>query len=309
MNPQPLVSIGVPVYNGAKYLEECLNSIFVQTYQNWECVIIDNCSTDGTNSIARKFEEKDKRFHLIKNTDFVDQTTNWNISFSKISSDAKYFKIVCADDWIFPEHIEKMAEVMEKYPSTGICSSYRIDGTRVTCDQLDYYNGSFYTGREILIDHLLYKYDVTGSVNTVLFRIDTLKKLIDYPQIFRPNVYHIDTDLAFAVMNISDLGFVFQVLSYTRRHNETYTSLISNRFRTALYHRERQLNKYMNLHNDLPHEYNKVRNKYAFFMLQQLMKGDKECIAWHKKYMDKNRQFRVPDFLKAILYKLKSKLS
>ena len=64
---QPLVSIGVPVYNGEQYLEECLNSILIQTYQNWECVIIDNFSTDNTNAIASEFVKKDNRFKLFKN--------------------------------------------------------------------------------------------------------------------------------------------------------------------------------------------------------------------------------------------------
>jgi len=308
MEQQPLVSIGVPVYNGAKYLEECLNSILVQTYQNWECVIIDNCSKDDTNIIAEKFEEIDKRFRVIKNKDFVDQTTNWNISFSAISAEAIYFKIVCADDWIYPEHIEKMVAVMEKYPSTGICSSYRIDGQAVNCDKLNFYEGPFRNGKEILIKQLFYQLDVTGSVNTVLYRIDTLKHIKNYPQLFRPNTYHIDTELAFEVLSIADLGFVFQVLSYTRRHNETYTSQISNRFMTGLYFREKELFKYQKLQSGLDTEYNNVRNHYAFFMLKQHLKGDKECIAWHRKYMDKSRHFTTKDYIKAILFRLKSKL-
>ena len=126
MTSKPLVSVGVPVYNGATYLSECLESILNQTYSNWECLVINNKSTDETPLIAKKFEEKDCRFKIIDNEEFVDMTTNFNLSFKYISEKAKYFKVVCADDWIFPDFIEKMVGVMEEHPNAGICASYRI---------------------------------------------------------------------------------------------------------------------------------------------------------------------------------------
>lgn len=309
MESQPLVSIGVPVYNGGKYLEECLNSILVQTYQNWQCIIVDNCSTDNTNLLAQRFVASDNRFHLIVNKDFVDQTANWNITFSKISRESVYFKIVCADDWIFPEYLEKMVAVMERYPSTGVCSSYRIDGVKVNCDRLDYYDGPFHAGKKILLRQLFYNFDVTGSVNTVLYRMDILKKTQGYPQLFKPNTYHIDTELVFQVLNLSDLGFVHQVLSYTRRHNETYTSQISDRFKTSYYFREQELHKYLNISTELKAEYKKVRHLYALFLLKMKLKGEKDCIAWHRKYLKPERYFTLSDYAGAILFKLTTNFS
>ena len=52
---QPLVSVVTPVYNGAEYLVECIESVVNQTYANWEYVIVDNCSTDDTLAIARRY--------------------------------------------------------------------------------------------------------------------------------------------------------------------------------------------------------------------------------------------------------------
>jgi len=304
MENQPLTSIGVPVYNGGKYLEECLQSILDQTYENWECVIVDNKSTDETNHIAKDFLKKDARFRLVENTDFVDQTTNWNISYKENAPEAKYFKIVPADDWLFPEYVEKFVEVMEKYPSTGICSSYRINDKKVGCDKLDIYDGQFYNGKEILLKHLLLETELTGSINVVMFRVDTLRSIPGHPDIFKPGVYHIDSDLAYEIMNISDLGFVFQVLSYTRRHNETYTSLISIRFKTYLYFRERQLYLYRDLDPRLEKIYKRVRKSYAMFLIRQWFKRDKECIAWHKKHLDKERQFTMVENVKALLSRI-----
>mgnify|MGYP006287464231 CR=1 FL=1 len=308
MNDQPLASVGVPVYNGGEYLEECLKSIQNQTYQNWECVIVDNQSTDDTNKIAKSFLQKDKRFRLVENSDFVDQTTNWNISFKQINPGAKYFKIVPADDWIFPEYLEKMIDVMENHPSVGICSSYRLVDIKVRRSGLDYYDGQCYDGRKVLVEELLQNLELTGSINAVLYRVETLQKTIGYPNIFKLGIYHIDTDLAYEVQSISDHGFVFQVLSYTRRHEETYTSQITNRFNTSLYLREMEIHKYMDLDPRLEIEYRKVRNKYALFLFLQKLKGKNDVIQWHRKYLDPSRKIKWHESLKALFLKLYDKI-
>lgn len=307
MNQQPLVACGIPVYNGGKYLEECLNSVLKQTWENWECVIVDNRSKDDTNAIARKYVQMDKRFRLVENTDFVDQTTNWNIAFENLSKSSKYTKILCADDWIFPEHFEKMVEVMERFPSVGICSTYRLDDIKVLGDKLDFYNGSYFKGTDILIKQLFYQLNALGSVSTVMYRTEDLTKITNFPEIFKSGTYHIDTELAFEILSKADFGFVFQVLSYTRRHNETYTSQISNRFKTGLYFREKEIFRYINLHPDLPAEYKKVRRDYAFLLLKEKFKGNKDLLAWHAKYLDNSRNFTKGENIDAFLYRIKSK--
>lgn len=296
---EPFVFIGVPVYNGGAYLEECLQSILNQTYGNWECAIIDNQSKDNTNKIAQEFVKRDNRFKLYLNDEFVDQTTNWNISYSKTPADAKYFKIVCADDWLFPEYFKKMVPLLEEKPDTGFCSSYRIDGDRIRCDGLDYYKGNFFNGREILIKQLHNQLDITGSVNTLLYRVETLKKLDYHPNIFLPNVYHIDTILAFDLLNISNVAFAYQVLSYTRRHNETYTALISNRFKTSYYLLEREIRKFLEIDPGLKKLHKNLRMDYAYFLILKRLKNDKDCIAWHRKFSSANLGFN--EYLKAVL--------
>lgn len=70
----PLISICIPVYNAAKYLEQALNRILGQGYSNIEVIIVDNCSTDGSESIAKRFTEQDARVRFYQNT--------WNIGYS-----------------------------------------------------------------------------------------------------------------------------------------------------------------------------------------------------------------------------------
>jgi hypothetical protein len=165
-------------------------------------------------------------------------TTNFNNTIKPISQNAKYFKVVCADDWLFPECLEKMVEVLEKNPGIGFCSSFRIDHTKISCQGLNIYNGPVFNGKEILMQQLLNKIDVTGSETTVLYRMETLKKTKAFPTIYSHKSYHFDTTLAYELLSITDLGFVFQILSFTRRHEETYTSKYVDRFRTSLNFRD-----------------------------------------------------------------------
>lgn len=58
----PLVSIIVPCYNQAQYLEECLQSVLNQTYEKWECIIVNDVSPDNTEEVVEKWLEKDSRF-------------------------------------------------------------------------------------------------------------------------------------------------------------------------------------------------------------------------------------------------------
>ncbi len=294
-----LVSVIVPVYNGGKYLQECLESVENQTYKNFECIINNNKSNDNTLEIAEKFSERDKRFRIFNNDNFLGQTENWNISVSRISGESKYIKIVPADDWLFPECLQEMVKLMDSYPSTGICSSYRLDENKVRCDGLDYYKGPVFPGKEILYRQLLQDIEITGSINTVMYRTSVLKSLHGYPDIFDVNSYHIDTILAYEVLRISDLAFVNQVLSFTRRHNETYTNNISDRFKTSYYANETFLYRHMDKFPNLKPLYDDHRLDYAFFLIKKRLKGDKECFNWHNKHLI--QPIRFSEYLKSIL--------
>jgi glycosyltransferase involved in cell wall biosynthesis len=301
-NADNLVSVIIPVYNGGKYIQECLESIEKQSFRNFECIINNNKSTDNTLEIAESFASRDIRFKIFENDEFLGQTENWNISVTRISDESVYIKIVPADDWLFPEYLEKMVEVMDKHPETGICSSYRLDESRVLCDGLDYYKGPVFSGREILYRQLLLDIEVTGSIHTVMYRTSVLRKLKEYPDIFDVSKYHIDTFLAYEVLSISNLGFVYQVLSFTRRHNETYTSQISEKFRTRFYFIEASLFRYLDEFPALESYYNYHRLDYAFFLIKRWFTGDKECLNWHGKYLE--RPITTPEFVKSILIRL-----
>ena len=289
---QPLVSIGVPAYNGEKYLEECLKSIKNQTYSNWECVICNNASTDRTPTIAEKYVQSDPRFRLFHTKELLPITDNWNFCFSKINPLSRYFKILPADDWIFPDFISEMVGVMEKHPEVGICSSYRLVDKNVEADGLDIYQGNSFNGKEILIRQLKRGFDVTSSVNSVLCRMDSLQGLSYYPEIFQDKPVHQDTYLSYELLIRSDLGFVFQVLSYTRRHEESVTSTVTNELRTPLYFWEFVLYRYRSIDSSLDSEYRKVRIRYAYFFLKNILLSRNELLKWHRDRLQRPIKFK-----------------
>src|SRR6266850_1561334 len=142
------------MYNGAEYLSECIESILAQTYQNWDYTIVDNCSTDASLKIARHYASKDSRIRVHENQQFLRVIPNHNAALRQISPASKYCKVVFADDWIFPECLEKMLALAEEHPSAGLVGAYCLEGRQVICTGLPY-SSSLVGGREICRQHLL----------------------------------------------------------------------------------------------------------------------------------------------------------
>ncbi len=92
----PLVSIGLPVYNGENYLEEAIRSILAQTYTHFELIISDNGSTDRTQEICEFYAERDLRIRYYRNKENLGAAWNYNQTFHLAKG--KYFKWAAHDD-------------------------------------------------------------------------------------------------------------------------------------------------------------------------------------------------------------------
>jgi glycosyltransferase involved in cell wall biosynthesis len=110
-NRKPRVSIGLPVYNGERFLEEALKSLLTQTYTDFELIISDNASTDGTEKICRKYAATDHRVRYFRNVENLGVGRNFNRVFELATGD--FFKWASADDLCKPEHLARCLDVLD----------------------------------------------------------------------------------------------------------------------------------------------------------------------------------------------------
>ena len=116
--PIPQVSVVTSVYNGEEYLEECVDSILNQTFQNFEYIILNNGSTDGTARILQRYT--DPRLRIIHQENLgISRSLNKGIDLS--SSDL--IAHLDADDYSMPQMLEKQVTFMKKYPDIVLCGS------------------------------------------------------------------------------------------------------------------------------------------------------------------------------------------
>ncbi|MBS3923062.1 MAG: glycosyltransferase family 2 protein [Nitrosarchaeum sp.] len=114
----PKISIGVPIHNGAHFIEARLNSILNQTYTDFEVIISDNASTDTTEKICKKFQNNDKRIKIFR------QKTNlglfWNFKFVLDQANGDYFVIANVDDLWEKDFLQENLQVLESNPKVVV---------------------------------------------------------------------------------------------------------------------------------------------------------------------------------------------
>ena len=117
-----LISIIVPVYNVEKYLRECLDSIMSQTYQNFECLLINDGSPDHSADICREYVEKDSRFRYFeKENGGVSSARNLGIEHSK----GEYITFIDSDDWVESDYVETLYDELIKENADIAVSTYK----------------------------------------------------------------------------------------------------------------------------------------------------------------------------------------
>ncbi len=221
MSTAPLVWVVTPVYNGEQYLQECIESVLAQTYPHWHYLIFDNCSTDGTPEIANEYAARDHRVRVRRSTQFRPIIANWNAALRSIPDKARYCKVVHADDTLFPECLERMTDLAERHPSAAVVTSYALWGDEIRHLGVPY-PVELVDGRAICRDTLLGKCYVFGSPTSILLRAADVRAREPF---YNEENVHADTEVCFELLLDGDLGFVHQVLTRTRVHPGSVTSL------------------------------------------------------------------------------------
>lgn len=219
-----MVSVVTPVFNGARYLAECIESVAMQGYARFEHVIVDNASTDDTPRIAARYAARAPHIRVVECAEHLPVIANWNRALGFISFDSKYVWVLPADDALRGESLKNMMAIATRHPSVGVISSLRLRGERIECAGLPT-DREFFSGRHIVrlfLGQKVFAFSPTGT----LFRRD----LLDRNKPFYPDRYlHADVAAFFDVLDKVDFGFVHEVLMFSRVHEQSITATVANR--------------------------------------------------------------------------------
>ena len=202
-----------PVHNGGKYLVECIESVLAQTYADWHFTIVDNASDDETPDIASRYAARDSRIRHLRFEEFVDATASYNRAFAAVIDESEFCKVVGADDWLYPECLERMVAAAGGSDSVAVVSAYQLWGQeRVHLLGLPY-STTFVPGRDIVRGTLLGDFNVTGGPTALLLRSAYVRERVPF---YEGDLFHPDTDAALWLLSRYDFAFVHQVLTFRR---------------------------------------------------------------------------------------------
>lgn len=211
-----------PFHNTAQYLAQCIESVLAQTYSNFEYILVDNCSTDGSREIAESYARQDPRIYLIRRMQLLSQVQNYNRSLAEISPVSQYCKMVQADDYIFPECLQSMVKAFEHSESIGLVSSYCLKGKTIRAFEFPYPT-PFLRGRDLAQLYLRTGAFVFGSPSAVMYRSSLVRSQQPF---YDESLLHEDTEKCMQILQQWDFGFVYQVLSFLRMENESVSSRV-----------------------------------------------------------------------------------
>ncbi len=115
----PLVSIGMPVFNGQNYVHKAIESILAQSCGDFELIICDNASTDATGDICRRYADQDRRVRYMRNARNLGAGPNFDLCFQLATG--KYFQWAAHDDMLAPDYLARAVTALESDPSATLC--------------------------------------------------------------------------------------------------------------------------------------------------------------------------------------------
>lgn len=306
-NPQ--VSVITPVYNGAAHLAECIESVLSQSYENFEFIILNNASTDDSEAIIQRYAALDERIKVAENKTILPIMDNWNHALSLMDPQSKYCKVVHADDLIFESCLEKMVAIAEKHPSATLIGSYRIMGVGIAMDSIPYPE-ELVDGRDLARGRLLTrKYrDQFGAPTSVMYRADCVRETELF---YDPWNYHADTQSCFELLSKGDYAFVHDILTYTRRHDESQTSNTADLDSHAIGHLKIQhkvgpkfldpVEQHHAMHIRLRYHYRRLAKDFSYLR-------SKEFRDYHRKGLaDINLRVSMPRLIYALFLEVVEK--
>lgn len=218
---EPLVSVCIPAYNNAGYIKDTIQSVLKQTYENMELIVVDDNSTDNTVEVLESIQ--DKRLKIYKNEKNLGMVGNWNRCLELATGE--YVKLICADDMIAKNAIEKEAKAMKKHPSVNLVESdtrlVDINGKK-TGQFRRYHKSGVVDGKKLAKISLMIQ-DFYGAPVNNLIRRSALKKTGGFDTSF---TYILDFDMWLRLSCTGDVYIIHEQLNSFRIRNDSNTGML-----------------------------------------------------------------------------------
>lgn len=210
MEENVAISVIMPVYNAELYIKECMDSILNQTLDNFELIIIDDCSIDNTNQIISSYQ--DRRIKFFRNEINLGLTLNLNKAIN--ISCGKYIVRMDSDDICMPSRFEVQYRFMETHPDVGLCGTWlEVFGDRQAILK-------YKTFHEEIILRFLYECHLVHPTVIIRKKIMTENNIYYDPLFFAAQDYDIFSKLA----SVCKLANIPEILLKYRSHSESVTS-------------------------------------------------------------------------------------
>lgn len=208
-----LVSIIVNCHNGEKFLDQCIESIINQEYQNWEVIFWDNCSTDNSKKIFFKYMEKDNRFNYFYSEKLTNLSITRNLAISK--SQGQFICFLDVDDYWKKNKIKQQLEFIEEKNASLVFTNFEIENDLTKNKKISFKDDL----KNIDLTNYLLKRYIVGC-STIMFD----KKKIG--ELTFDSKYHIIGDFDFVMKNSlkKDTVGISEVLVKIKRHQNNETS-------------------------------------------------------------------------------------
>ncbi|MGZ3814281.1 MAG: glycosyltransferase family 2 protein [Mucilaginibacter sp.] len=213
----PLVTIGVPTFNGERYIRKTIESVLAQTYSNLEIIVIDDCSTDSTLDIVKALN--DPRIKVIVNEKNMGPSGTWNRLIEH--ANGTYFKVLCHDDLLYEDIVRKQIDVLLKDECCVLVAANRdiIDESgNIAMSPKRFKKSGRIAGRKLLMKSIKSGTNIIGEPHAVMFRLDAIKK---NNVAFGANFFMIDLDFYAQVLLHGDAYLIDETLSAFRVCSES----------------------------------------------------------------------------------------
>lgn len=206
MHSQPLVTIGIPLYNEQKYIASAIESVINQAYSRLSIIVADNCSADKSYSIAKVYADRDSRIRLFKHD--INKGPRYNFQFVLDKADSKYFAWLGGHDELGVNFIKEAVSVLEKNENAILAypGGITIDTNgKFICDMEDNYDTTG-LGPSLGLLKILQNFQ-NGYVIHGIFRTDVLRK-IPIKKVIGPDMFIVSIAATYGdIVRLPSIGF------------------------------------------------------------------------------------------------------